>query len=85
MQCDVTFDFGSYISQMFLSYGSLKLANCSVDLIGKPTEAVVVIVDDFSKHTKTVLFGYSCSVVDNGGKQAMFAIIDSGEKVVYTN
>ncbi len=84
MQCDVTVDLSSYISQTFLTYGSLKLANCSVDLIGKPTEAVVVIVDDFSKHRKTVLFGYtllrwgSCSVVDNGEEQAMFAIIDSG-------
>ncbi len=44
---------------MFLTYELLKLVPCSVDLIGITAKAVEGVVDDFSKHVKTILSSYS--------------------------
>ncbi len=47
---------------MFLTYGPLKLVPCTVDLIGITAKAAVGVVDDFGKHAKSILFGYSICI-----------------------
>ncbi len=41
---------------------TLKRVHCSVNLIGITAKVVVGVVDDFSKHAKTILLGYSICV-----------------------
>ncbi len=44
------------VGQMFITYGPLKLVNCSLNLIGITVKTVVGVVDDFSKQADTLLY-----------------------------